>query len=57
MYYDYSPATIEHMAPERLPGNLNSLWVIDGPSKASDVYSLAVTSFEVCFSVANRPAT
>jgi hypothetical protein len=39
------------MAPERLPPEdppEDHLPVIDGPSTESDVYSLAMTSFEVC---------
>jgi hypothetical protein len=36
------------MAPERFSGIS-----INGPSKESDVYSLMMTSFEVCFSAAN----
>jgi serine/threonine protein kinase len=55
MHYDYNPGTIEHMAPERISRNIGSFWIIDGPSEASDVYSLAMTSFEVRFSVVNHP--
>ena len=38
------------MAPEWFSGEY-----INGPSKESDVYSLAMTSFKVCFSAANCP--
>jgi hypothetical protein len=46
------------MAPERLPPEDlpdNYLPTIDGPSKESDVYSLAMTSFMVCSFVVNHP--
>lgn len=39
--------TIRYMAPERFLGEHIPLGFIGGPSKESDVYSLAVTSFEV----------
>jgi hypothetical protein len=43
------------MAPESFVGD--ALWaqVTNHPSKESDVYSLAMTSFEVCSSVVNHP--
>jgi hypothetical protein len=41
------------MAPERFLGHFGR--IIKGPSKESDVYSLAMTSFEVCSSVADHP--
>jgi hypothetical protein len=46
-YHDYKLETIRYMAPERLP----EAPMIDGPSKVSDVYSLAMTSFKVRSSV------
>jgi hypothetical protein len=41
--------SICYMAPERFSGRL-----INIPATEGDVYSLAMTSFEVCFSVVNR---
>ena len=50
-YEDHKLKTLRYMAPERLSEEAlcvdNLPVTIDGPSKASDVYSLAVTSFEV----------
>jgi hypothetical protein len=43
------------MAPERLPEDPYPSPVINGPSRASDVYSLAVTAFEVRSSVVYHP--
>ena len=44
------------MAPERIAEE--SLWyALSGPSKESDVYSLAMASFEVCSSVVDHPAS
>jgi hypothetical protein len=38
------------MAPERFSVDLTWPPIINGPSKKSDVYSLVMTSFEVCSS-------
>ena len=57
-YHDYKLRTLRYMAPERLPLEdlpADYLPTIDGPSKESDVYSLAMTSFMVCSSVVSRP--
>jgi len=40
------PETLRYMAPERTKGGGDGRWV-SGPSKESDVYSLAMTSFSV----------
>ena len=48
-YHDYKLETIRYMAPERL----SRVPTINSPSKQSDVYSLATTSFEVRSSAAN----
>ena len=56
-HHDYKLETLRYMAPERLPPRSppeDYLPSISGPSKASDVYSLAMTSFEVCSSAVNR---
>lgn len=45
----YDTESLEYMAPEC------SVW--GEPSKESDVYSLALTSFSVCPTVANHPTT
>ena len=45
MYHDYKLETLRYMAPERFLGHLGQ--IIEGPSKGSDVYSIAMTSFEV----------
>jgi hypothetical protein len=48
------------MAPERLPPEglpEDYLPTIDGPSKESDVYSLALMSFEVCSSAMDHLTT
>ena len=50
-YHDYKLETIRYMAPERL----SEAPMIDGPSKVSDVYSLAMTSFKVRSSVWTIP--
>jgi hypothetical protein len=54
--HSYKVATIRCMAPERFADVLG-FPVIDRPSEASDVYSLAMTSFEVRSSNANHPNT
>ena len=46
-YHDYKLETLRYIAPERLSEDLFLPTRINGPSKASDVYSLAMTSFEV----------
>ena len=56
VYHNHKSETLRYMAPERLPADLFSPLVINGPSTASDVYSLAMTSFEVCFSDMNHPS-
>jgi hypothetical protein len=45
------------MAPERISNDLIGAPIINAPSKESDVYSLAMTSFEVRSSIVNHPAT
>jgi hypothetical protein len=47
----YKLETVRYMAPERFSANFPP--EIDDPSKESDAYSLAMTSFEVCSSVVN----
>ena len=44
----YKLETLRYMAPERAPEVLYDPEMIEGPSRASDVYSLAMTSFRVC---------
>jgi serine/threonine protein kinase len=44
----YKLETLRYMAPERAPEDLYDPEMIEGPSRASDVYSLAMTSFKVC---------
>ena len=46
----YRRETLRYMAPERTPANTIG-FLVDGPSKESDVYSLAMTSFSVCASL------
>jgi hypothetical protein len=53
--HDHKLETVRYMAPERLPGNPLIPQVIYSPSRASDVYSLAMTSFNVCPSITNYP--
>ena len=50
--YWYKPGTLRYTAPERFD---EVYWLpsTTGPSKEGDVYSLAMVSFEVCFSVVN----
>jgi serine/threonine protein kinase len=55
MFGDYRFSTLHYMAPERIENS--PLIEIDRPSKMSDVYSLAMTSFRVCPSTMNYPAT
>ena len=43
VYHDHKLETLRYMAPECL----SNPPTIDGPSKVGDVYSLAMTSFEV----------
>jgi serine/threonine protein kinase len=54
----YKLGSLRHMAPERFSGNISGdidpLPILKGPSKESDIYSLAMTSFEVHFSAVNR---
>jgi serine/threonine protein kinase len=59
MHHDHKLETLFYMAPERLPPDGPQKYylpTIDGPSKESDVYSLAMTSYEVCSYVMNQPA-
>jgi serine/threonine protein kinase len=51
-YHDHKLETLRYIAPERLSEDLFLPTTINSPSKASDVYSLAMTSFEVRSSVA-----
>jgi hypothetical protein len=55
MYDAYKLETLQFMAPERLPGDLFLPTIIDDPSEASDVYSFAMTSFEVRSPVVKHP--
>jgi hypothetical protein len=52
---DYKFSTLQYMAPECFEGELPI--TIKRPSKASDAYSLAMTSFKVCPHTMNHPAT
>jgi hypothetical protein len=45
------------MAPERFSHDLIGAPIINAPSKESDIYSLAVTSFEVRSSILNHLTT
>ena len=45
--------TLRYMAPERHPAGAPTHLEMTGPSKESDVYSLALTSFSVSSSVVN----
>ena len=47
--------TLRHVAPERFSGDISGE-IINGPSKQSDIYSFATTSFEVCSSAVNYPS-
>jgi len=55
-FSDYGSRSLRYMAPEwffrESPGDLGT----SRPSKESDIHSLAMTSFSVCFSVVNHPA-
>jgi hypothetical protein len=52
---DYKLSNFQYIAPELF---IEERYLVIGPpSKASDVYSLAMTSFEVCPSTTNNPAT
>ena len=44
------------MAPERLV-DIAVFFIVGRPSKESDVYSLAMASFEVCSSVVDHSTT
>jgi len=50
----YELSTLRYMAPECLSLKLRD-WDPSGHSKEGDVYSLAMTSFSVCFSSVNHP--
>ena len=54
---DYETETIRYMAPECVSMVGVHLGSGNGPSKLSDIYSLAVVSFSVCSSIVNYPAT
>ena len=56
-FYHYGSRTLRYMAPERLFGYSFGDPKTSGPSRESDVYSLAVTSISVCSPVVNRPTT
>ena len=49
-FEDYQPETLRYMAPERVSP-------LADPTKESDVYSLAMTSFSVCACFGNHPTT
>lgn len=52
----YKLGTLRYMAPER-SGEVLLLARVTDPSKESDVYSLAMASFEVCSFVVNDSTT
>ena len=54
---DYKLETLRYMAPERLAKDLFLSPIIEGPSKMSDIYSLAMTSFKVGSSAVNPSTT
>jgi len=54
--WNYKPETLQYMAPERFSGEGNTVWV-QGPSKESDIYSVAMTSFSVRSPLGNHPTT
>lgn len=52
LWYDnLKLGTVRYMAPEQFLGDYILSGPIRGPSKESDVYSLAMTSFAVCYSL------
>jgi len=51
---DYQPENLRYMAPERISGVTSH---VASPTKESDVYSLAMTSFSVCACFGNHPTT
>jgi len=52
----YQRETFRYVAPERIEDNLDFYWIAN-PSKGSDVYSFAMTSFSVCTLVVNHLTT
>jgi serine/threonine protein kinase len=56
-YEEHKLETLRYMAPERLSEDLFRLTTVVGPTEASDIYSLAMSSFEVRSSVINYPTT
>ena len=54
-FHAHTVGSLRYVAPERFSEDSDSLPMINGPSKQSDIYSLAMTSFEVRFSVVNYP--
>ena len=52
--YRYKPGMVRYTAPERITWTCD---IIFRPSKESDVYSLAMTSFTVRSSLVNNPTT
>jgi len=54
-FEDHQPETLRYIAPERISDDISS--PVAGPTRESDVYSLAMTSFSVCASFANHPTT
>jgi len=52
----HEPETLRYFAPERIKMHRYDADVV-GPSKESDIYSLAMTSFSVCTSSGNHPTT
>jgi len=53
-FEDYQPETRRYMAPEHISDDSAAPV---GPTKETDVYSLAMTSFSVRASFANHPTT
>jgi len=51
----YQPETLRYVAPERFSDDISSS--VFNPTKESDVYSLAMTSFSVRASFGNQPTT
>jgi len=52
----YQPEALRYMAPERFLWE-NYSFVVRGPSKESDIYAVAMTSFSVCTAFGNHPTT
>jgi serine/threonine protein kinase len=53
--HTYLIGSVRYMAPEAFAGASHWAEIAHVPSKESDVYSLAVTAYEVCPYVVNHP--